>query len=152
MDNGEGGHEDLVFQVYGLTERLSFDTYYFVLAIEPIESLAEVRHFVADYLESWVDEINAMQVSDERCFPIDISDQYVGCVWVRKDADALIVNYGWSPTEGHSMDLKSAHKYFNGIPDFRSDIPSPLKVGTAAVVGSLLRQAEGLKAHGKYHA
>ncbi|MBX2973335.1 MAG: hypothetical protein KF797_09545 [Flavobacteriales bacterium] len=146
LDNEEGGHTDLVFQIQGLTERLVFDTYYFVLAIEPVEDQRVIKRFVATYLEAWVAEIEQMKDGEERAFPIDISDQYVGCLKVQYNGPQLKLAYGFSTmVQGWGMDLKAPQKYFTAITDFRSDIPRPLTTDRSALIQSLLHQIARLK-------
>jgi len=141
----EGGHEDLIFCVPGLTARLSFDTYYFALAIEPYEDRTDVKRFIGECLENWITEVRAMDAGDVRYLPIDISDQYVGCLCLRYTGSSFEMNYGFSRIHGHSLDMNNLHQYFKNVSDFRSDIPTPLIVERIAFINSLSQQAAQLK-------
>jgi hypothetical protein len=153
IENDKGGHDDLFFQIQGLTERLVFDTYYFALATEPVEELMSVRRFIRTYLETWVSEIKGMEEGDEKVFPIDISDQYVGCMNVRYRGQQVKVTYGYSTmTEGASMDLTSPQKYFTKISDFQQKTPLPLVTDRNALIHSLEHQIEGLNDQGPLFA
>jgi hypothetical protein len=145
LDNDEGSHEDLVFQIQGLTERLVFDSYYFALAIESTDDRRLIKHFLGAYLEAWVNEIKGMDDGDERVFPIDISDQYVGCMKVQFCDPQLKLTYGYSMMiEGTGMELIAPRKYFTEISDFKANTPVPLTIDRNSLIQSLSQQIERL--------
>lgn len=142
----EGGGRDLSFRVPGLTAQLSFDTYYFVLANEPsVPEIDDVRRVIGDYLMGWVTVIDAMSLGETRCFPIDVSDQYSGCLMVKSIEGGLELNYGISSTCGWALDLNDIRKCSRQILDCRADIPESLQVEKTTLVKSISRQAERLK-------
>jgi hypothetical protein len=85
-----------------------------------------------------------VQVGQDRYFPIDISDQYTGCIKVYKLKDQLEISYGHSRREGYTIDINNPTDYFNGISDFHSDIPQKLIVSQDDFKNSLLTQIDKL--------
>lgn len=146
LGNDEGGHKDLVFQVQGLTERWIFDTYYFVLAVEPVNELGDVRRSLAGYLSLWVIEIKEMEDDGQRFFPIDVSDQYTGCLRVQRKGVEVELDYGYSTLiEGCNMDLNAPRKYFTGVSDFQPDTSLPVTCDRVTLIRSLTYQIARLK-------
>ena len=117
----KSGHDDLKFCVRNLTGELTFDTYYFGLAIEPFEDISDLKKSVANFLNKWVNHINLMQNGHAKYFPIDFSDQYTGCLRVVKQEDEIEISYGTSNKEGWFVDINNPESYFDSITDFHSD-------------------------------
>jgi hypothetical protein len=137
----KSGHDDLKFSIKDLTADLTFDTYYFGLSIEPFEDL---KVCISKFLQTWLTEISNMKVGQDRYFPIDISDQYTGCIKVNKLKDQLEISYGHSRREGYTIDINNPTNFFNGISDFHSDIPQKLIISQDDFKNSLLTQIDKL--------
>lgn len=140
----KSGHDDLKFSIKDLTADLTFDTYYFGLAIEPFDDFKDLKVCISKYLQTWLTEITNMQSGQDRYFPIDISDQYTGCLKISKLKDQLEISYGYSWREAYTVDIISPENYFNGISDFHSDIPQKLMVKEEDFINSLLTQIDKL--------
>ena len=140
----KSGHDDLKFSVRDLTADLTFDTYYFGLAIEPLEDISDLKNCLANFLNKWVIQINAMQNGQTVYLPIDISDQYTGCLKVVKHGDDVEIAYGTSYKEGWSVDIDNPTSYFNSITDFHSDIPKTLSVKKEDFIKSIQNQIKTL--------
>ena len=140
----KSGHDDLKFSIYDLTADLTFDTYYFWLAIEPLEEFRDLKCCIAGFLQKWLTEISAMQSGQTKYFPIDISDQYTGCLKVNKQEDEVEISYGFSNREGYTININNPADYFDSITDFRSDIPKTLTVKQTDFISSLKFQIDKL--------
>jgi hypothetical protein len=140
----KSGHDDLKFCIKELTSDLTFDTYYFALSIEPFENFKDLKVCVASFLHKWLTETKSMISGQERYFPIDISDQYTGCLKVSKQTDNLEITYGISNREGYTVDINTPQEYFIGITDFQSDIPNKLIVKQCDFESSIQSQIDKL--------
>ncbi len=140
------GHDDLNFCIKDLTAELTFDTYYFGLAAEPYENLQDIKNCVADFLKHWVTQSEIIQNGQTKYFPIDISDQYTGCIKIDKKDDNLDIAYGYSEREGYSLDITNPINYFDSITDFKSDIPKTILVSQTDFINSIKNQINGLTA------
>ena len=140
----KSGHDDLKFSIKNLTADLTFDTYYFGLSIEPFEEFEDLKICIASFLHKWLTEIINMQLGQEKYFPIDISDQYTGCIKVFKHKDELEISYGMSNREGYTLDINNPTNYFNSINDFISDIPETLTIKHTDFLNSLQSQIDKL--------
>ena len=101
IPNDEGGHRDLAFEIPGLIDDELFDTYYFILAIEPVNSFQEVKNAVSSLLGKWLEKVHPLKQEHTVYLPIDFSDQYTGCLKVQHQGK-LKLTYGYSLREGHS--------------------------------------------------
>ncbi|HLP20152.1 MAG TPA: hypothetical protein VK174_07625 [Chitinophagales bacterium] len=140
----KGGHGDLKFRVKDLTAHLTFDTYYFILASEPCDGISDVKKSIAKFISHWREQIKSMQSGQTKYFPIDISDQYTGCLKIDKQHENLQIAYGWSREEGHWLDINNPTHYFDSITDFRTDIPHTIFVTQQDFLISLENQIKGL--------
>jgi hypothetical protein len=145
----KSGHNDLSFCIKDLTGDLSFDTYYFGLAIEPVENFQEIKNCVADFLRHWVTQTETMQSGQSKYFPIDISDQYTGCVKIDKNGENLSVAYGHSKREGWKVNINNPINYFDSILDFENDSPKTIDVRQVDFVASIKKQIDELKSERK---
>ncbi|MEO8068124.1 MAG: hypothetical protein ABI599_10570 [Flavobacteriales bacterium] len=145
QENGKGGHEDLGFQVHGLTADRVFDSYYFALAVEPLDTIEAVRECLAQYLEQWGRSIERMGDGEARILPIDLSDQYTGCLSVIEDGQSLSLEYGISMTEGWAISVNKPEQHFCGVRDFRVDTPEPLVVDKTFFLRSLFQCSKRLR-------
>jgi len=91
-----GGHEDLLFEIEGLVEKRTFDTYYFALAAE--DKKVSLGSALALLLRSWKRKLSTMKFEDTLYLPIDFSDQATGCIKVEKEA-MLVLSFGYSTRE-----------------------------------------------------
>lgn len=140
----KSGHDDLKFSIKDLTADLIFDTYYFRLSIKEYEDIKSLKVFVANFLQKWLLEIAVMKTGQDRYFPIDISDQYTGCIKVTKYGDNLEILYGFSNKEGYTINLSNPTDHFSRITDFRSDIPKKLRVKQTDFISSMQTQIDKL--------
>jgi hypothetical protein len=141
----KSGHDDLKFSIKDLTADLTFDTYYFALACEPYENIQDIKNCVSTFINHWVTEIEQMQDGETRFFPIDISDQYTGCLRVDKKGEELEIAYGTSRTEGNALDINNPSSYFDSITDFNNDISKTLLVRQQDFINSIIKQINSLK-------
>ena len=51
IDNGQGGHRDLLFCIPDLIDDKKFDTYYFYLAVDPVETIGDIKKAVSRLLQ-----------------------------------------------------------------------------------------------------
>lgn len=52
IENGKGGHQDLIFEIPNLISPQKYDTYFFALAIEPKNGIAEIKNAVTHHLKN----------------------------------------------------------------------------------------------------
>lgn len=140
----KGGHGDLKFRVKDLTADLTFDTYYFILASEPCDGISDVKKSIAKFIGHWKGQIKSMQSGQTKYFPIDISDQYTGCLKIEKQGENLEIAYGWSGEEGFGLDINNPSHYFDSITDFRTDIPQTIFVTQQDFLTTLENQIKEL--------
>lgn len=141
----KSGHNDLSFCIKDLTGDLSFDTYYFGLAAEPFENFQDIRNCVGDFLKHWVTQTETMQNGQTKYFPIDISDEYTGCIKMDKQGDNLQITYGHSKREGYTVDINNPINYFDNITDFKNDT-NAIVVRQKDFINSIKNQINGLTA------
>jgi hypothetical protein len=144
LDNNQGGHEDLLFDIAGLVSQKRFDTYYFALAIEPKNRLAEIKKAVGLLVESWNRKIKGLENGKTIYLPIDFSDQYTGCIKLEKD-DNINLTYGYSMKEGWSIDPINPTDYFDSIIDFKPEGNESLKVEQGELETCLTKLIDKLK-------
>ncbi len=135
----KSGHNDLKFSIEGLTGDMTFDSYYFGIAAEKEEGL-EVKNCLANFIGYWVLEIEKMKEGQTQFFPIDISDEYTGCIRIAKHGPDLEINYGFSRYPGYQVNIENPTQYFNSIADFQSDIPKSITVNQSEFLNSLKNQ------------
>ncbi len=133
----KGGHKDLKFRIKDLTESLTFDTYYFILASEPCDGIADIKKSIAKFINHWRLQVKSMQNGQTKYFPIDISDQYTGCLKIEKQDENLQIAYGWSKQEGYWLDINDPTHYFDSIEDFKTDIAHTIFVKQQDFLNSL---------------
>ncbi len=117
IENGKGGHQDLIFEIPNLISPQKYDTYFFALAIEPKNGIAEIKNAVAELILSWNKRLTQLKNGQVIYLPIDFSDQYTGCLRVEKTND-LKLTYGFSRQEGWCVDPTNPSEYFESITDF----------------------------------
>lgn len=140
----KSGHDDLNFCIKDLTGDLTFDTYYFGLAAEPYENFQDIQNCVADFLKHWVTQIEIMQNNQTKFFPIDISDEYTGCIKIDKNGDNLNLTYGYSKRHGYSVDINNPVNYFDSVTDFKGDTNHSVVVTQIDFINSIKNQINGL--------
>src|SRR5690242_569135 len=104
IENDQGGHDDLLFLIPNLIDFKTFDTYYFGLAVEPAESIEDIKKAVSCLIQFWIDKIEKIENGEIIFLPIDLSDEYTGCLKVQKKETCLALAYGYSRREGWSVD------------------------------------------------
>lgn len=119
IKNDDGGHKDIIFSVPDLIIDGVFDTYYFGIFIEPIESFQDIRNAIAELINFWKTKILACEIGEVVYLPIDFSDQYTGCLKVEKLGEEIKLNYGYSLREGYSVNPISPEDYYKEIDDFK---------------------------------
>ncbi len=127
LDNDQGGHKDLLFNIPDLTGPLKFDTYYFALAIEPNNGLSKIKQAIGQLINFWNQKIKKLENGNTIYLPIDFSDQYTGCLKVEKNKN-LKLTYGHSRREGWKVNPINPYDYFNSINDFKSDFKKSITV------------------------
>jgi hypothetical protein len=140
----KAGHDDLKFCIRDLTADLCFDTYYFRISMKQMSDIKSLRAFVAHFLQSWIAKIAAMKSGEDRYIPIDLSDQYTGCMKVSKKENLLEISYGYSLKEGWRIMFENASDYFSEITDFKSNINKKLVVTETDLLSSLQSQVNKL--------
>jgi len=145
IDNDKGGHYDLLFSIPELIGDREFDTYYFYLAVEPTETIDDIKNAVSCLIQFWLDKILESKNGETIFLPIDFSDQYTGCLKVQNKNDQLVLTYGFSMLEGYTVDPLNPENYYKDITDFEADTEKQLIVETPSFVSTLDRQIRKLK-------
>jgi len=120
IDNDEGGHRDLIFEIPKLINRQAFDTYYFASVNETCDSLQDIKDEVVKLLKDWNSRIIELCEGEIIHLPIDFSDQYTGCIRVEK-SNCLKLSYGLSYTEAWSVNPTKPDKFYYSINDFEAE-------------------------------
>ena len=144
IENDQGGHEDLIFEIPNLISQRKFDTYYFALAIEPKSGIKEIKNAVAELIASWNKKQAEMKSGQVIYLPIDFSDQYTGCLRVEKKND-LNLTYGFSRREGWSVDPINPTEFYESITDFGTKNEKSLIVNQSEFEKCLTKLTEKLK-------
>ena len=144
LDNKQGGHEDLLFDIPGLVNQKRFDTYYFALAIEPKNGLTEIKKAVGLLINSWNRKIKELEKGKTIYLPIDFSDQYTGCIKLEK-GNSINLTYGYSMKEGWNVDPINPTDYFDSIKDFKPEGNESLKVEQEELETCLTKLTDKLK-------
>ena len=145
IENDEGGHDDLIFSIPGLTGTETFDTYYFALAIESRENAENVRGAVAELLQFWIDKIDETKNGETIHLPIDFSDQYTGCLRIKNESDQMTLTYGSSMREGWAVNPLNPEKYYKAINDFRPSSDKQLVWSKSFFISAVNSQVQRLK-------
>lgn len=140
IENGQGGHDDLLFLIPNLVDLKTFDTYYFSLAVEPVESIGDIKKAVANLVQFWIDKIEEIEDDQIIYLPIDLSDEYTGCLKVQKQQPNLSLTYGYSRREAYTVDPLDPEDYYNSINDFQAETEKQLVVDKGDFIDSLKKQ------------
>ncbi len=144
MDNKKGGHDDLIFSIEGLVDKLILDTYYFIIEIEPYETLQDIKNAVGQLLTYWLTEIQNVDEGKQIYLPIDFSDQYTGCLKVLKQGESIQLTYGFSDREGYSINPLSPGDYSTTITDFKDTQNKTIEVTSDDFMNSVRHQIDRL--------
>ncbi|WP_418510811.1 hypothetical protein [Corallibacter sp.] len=144
IENDKGGHEDLIFEIPELISEQIFNTYYFALAIEPKSGIKEIKNAVAELIASWNKKQAEMENGQIIYLPIDFSDQYTGCLRVKKKNDLNLI-YGFSRREGWSVDPINPTEYYESISDFDTENDKSLTVNQSEFEKCLTELTKKLK-------
>jgi len=145
IDNDKGGHDDLLFSIPDLIGDKEFDTYYFYLAVEPAETIDEIKNAVSQLLQFWLDKVSGSINGETIFLPIDFSDQYIGCLKVQNQDMKLVLTYGFSRREGYSVDPLNPENYYKEINDFKADSEKQMTIDQTVFISSLDKQIRKLK-------
>jgi len=144
IENDQGGHKDLIFEIPNLISQQKFDTYYFALAIEPKIGKKEIKNAVAELIASWNKKQAKMKSGQVIYLPIDFSDQYTGCLRVEKKND-LNLTYGFSRREGWSVNPINPTEFYESITDFDTEKEKSITVKQSEFGKCLTELIEKLK-------
>lgn len=145
IENNKGGHEDLLFSIPNLIEDQIFDTYYFYLAVEPAETIDHIKYAVSNLIQFWRNKISGIKKDETIFLPIDFSDQYTGCLNVRKQDEKLVLIYGYSNREGYAVDPLNPENYYKEITDFEADSENIIIVEQSVFILALEKQINKLR-------
>jgi hypothetical protein len=145
IDNGKGGHKDLLFSIPNLMGDTEFDTYYFCLAVEPVENIDDIKNAVSQLLQFWIDKVSESKEGETIFLPIDFSDQYTGCLKIQNQDAQLVLTYGCSRREGWAVDPLNPGNYYREITDFEADSEKQMTVDPSVFISTLSRQMSKLK-------
>lgn len=145
IDNDKGGHDDLLFSIPDLIGDRKFDTYYFGIADEAAETIDDIKNAVSQLLQFWLDKVSESKNGETIFLPIDFSDQYTGCLKVKKQDGQLNLTYGFSRREGYAVDPLNPENYYKQINDFEANSEKVLTVESTIFISTLDRQIRKLK-------
>lgn len=145
LDNDKGGHDDLIFTIRGLVDKLKFDTYYFLIQISPCENFQDIRNAVVKLLSYWLMQLKNIKDEKPIYLPIDFSDQYTGCLRVVKKDENVQLTYGCSMVEGFSINPLNPGNYYDMITDFEDTENKTVTVSYPAFLTSVKTQIEYLE-------
>jgi hypothetical protein len=145
IDNGQRGHDDLLFSIPDLIGDREFDSYYFWLAIEPAETTADLKYAVSELLCYWHDKVEESENGDIIFLPIDFSDQYTGCLKVQNSDDELVLTFGFSRRAGWAVSPIDPGNYFREVNDFEADSDKQISVDRVTFISALDRQIKKLR-------
>jgi hypothetical protein len=145
IDNDKGGHNDLLFSIPDLIGNEEFDTYYFCLAAEPLETIDDKKNAVSQLIQFWHNKVSESKNGETIFLPIDFSDQYTGCLKVQNQDGQLTLTYGLSRREGYAVDPLNPENYYKEITDFEADSEKQLKVDKSIFISTLDKQIRKLK-------
>ena len=137
IDNNQGGHKDLQFAIVGLLEDREFDSYYLSIAIEPNDTLQDIRKALATLFSYWLTETKKSIDGETIYLPIDFSDQYTGCLRVVSFGSILKLTYGYSKREGFSVNPLDPGDYCKSVTDFEDTINKTIDVPKSEFLISL---------------
>lgn len=145
VDNERGGHNDLLFSIPDLIGDKEFDTYYFCLAVEPVETIDDIKNAVSQLIQFWYNKVLESKNGETIFLPIDFCDQYTGCLKVQNQGGKLVLTYGFSRREGYAVNPLNPENYHKEITDFEADSEKHLTVDYSIFVSTLDKQIRKLK-------
>ncbi len=145
IDNDKGGHNDLLFSIPDLIGDKEFDTYYFFLTIEPVETIDDIKNAVSQLIQFWYNKVSESKKGETIFLPIDFSDQYTGCLKVQNQGEQLVLTYGFSRREGYTVDPLNPENYYKEITDFEADSEKQITVDPSIFISTLDKQIRKLK-------
>jgi len=138
------GHNDLIFEIPNLISKKEFDTYYFALAIEPKFGVKEIKNAIIKLITFWIEKIIELKNKEIIYLPIDLSDQYTGCLKVEMN-DNIALTYGYSRKEGWSFNPLNPSEYYKKINDFIANPKKTLTYSKIEIIQSINGLIEKLK-------
>ena len=145
IDNNKGGHNDLLFSIPDLIGDKEFDTYYFCLAVEPVETIDDIKNAVSQLIQFWYNKVSESKNGETIFLPIDFSDQYTGCLKVQNQDGQLVLTYGFSRREGYTIDPLNPENYYKEVNDFEVNPEKYMIVDHSAFISTLDKQIRKLK-------
>lgn len=145
IDNDKGGHNDLLFSIPDLIGDKEFDTYYFCLAVEPVETIDDIKNAVSQLIQFWHNKVSESKNGETIFLQIDFSDQYTGCLKVQNQDGQLVLTFGFSRREGYAVDPLNPENYYKEITDFEADSEKQLTVDQSIFISTLDKQIRKLK-------
>jgi hypothetical protein len=139
------GHSDLLFSIPDLIGDKELDTYYFGIAVEPLETINDIKMAVSQLIQFWLDKVSEVKNEETIFLPIDFSDQYTGCLKVQAQDELLVLAYGFSKREGYSVCSLNPENYYKQINDFEADSEKQLTVNKSDFISALDKQVRKLK-------
>jgi hypothetical protein len=137
VDNNQGGHNDILFQISGLTNEKAFDSYFFILAMERNKNVDKLDFGVAGLFEYWKEKTLLMADNNTIFLPIDFSDEYTGCIKVEKVDMSLILTYGFSRIMGLNVNPLDPENFYKEVKDFEADNDKHLTIRQEDLINSL---------------
>lgn len=93
-----GGHNNLILELLPLNFTKVADSYYFALDngfMKGDESTLKVILNIELLLQNWMKKIEKIDVKETAYLPFDFSDQYIGCLRVKRISETMLsIDYG----------------------------------------------------------
>lgn len=139
INNNRVGHQDILFEISGLTGAEVLDSY-FLLIHKNRESA------VSSLMQYWREKIINSKNGETVFLPIDFSDEYTGCLKVDKLGDNLKLTYGYSQFgRGRFVNPANPGNYSKGVKDFKDTEKKSLIVNEKLMILALDKQISKLK-------
>lgn len=145
INNNQVGHRDLIFGIAGLFANREFDSYYFSIAIEPNDTIQDLRNALATLFSYWITEAKQLPDNHSIFLPIDFSDQYTGCLKVVSCGPILQLTYGYSEREGFTVNPLDPGDYSTSVTDFKDTENKTIEVLKSDFLSSLKEMIDRLQ-------
>lgn len=145
QETGSPCHEDIVFAVAGLTEVLSFDSYYFGIELDGMkDEETSIAEAIAILLDDWVIQLNKMQDGEAIYLPIDFSDEYIGCMKAEANGGYVAIGYGCIRENGYAVSPMSPRGFYKSTKTYIPDLSS-INILMDAFCEAIKKQADNLR-------
>ncbi len=157
IDKGFGsrGHEDILFSIPRLGVDQECDLYYFSFSKDSDNTFDDTINAFCTLIEFWREKTLECNDNSTIYLPIDFSDEYSGCLKLKREDKNLILTYGYSLREGWSIDPMRPEDYYKEITDFKADPDLQLAVDRGEFLNNLdsqiqkIRNKENIKGYKK---